>query len=142
MKHWLKLLVVAVGIGGLFVSVCFGEEPTKQEKVFRAIIDEDGVQRVDVLGGSYFFSPNHIVVKVNTPVELQVRKEPGIVPHDIVAESPEAGIVFDVSLDKEPKVIRFTPTKTGSYPFYCDKKLLFFESHREKGMEGILEVVQ
>jgi hypothetical protein len=30
----------------------------------------------------------------------------------------------------------------GEYPFYCSKKLLFFKSHREKGMEGMLEVVQ
>jgi plastocyanin domain-containing protein len=142
MRHWLKLLFAVAGIGALFVSVVSGEEPAKQEKVFRAIIDADGVQRVDVLGGGYFFSPHHIVVKVNTPVELKVRKEPGIVPHDIVLKAPEAGIDFSVSLETEPKVIRFTPTKTGSYPFYCDKKLLFFESHREKGMEGILEVVQ
>lgn len=36
----------------------------------------------------------------------------------------------------------FTTTKPGKYPFYCDKKLLFMDSHREKGMEGILEVVE
>jgi plastocyanin domain-containing protein len=98
------------------------------------------VQRVEVRGGSYFFSPRHIIVKVNTPVELKVRKEPGIVPHNMVLKAPEAGIDFNVSLDDTPKVIRFTPTKPGSYPFYCDKKLLFFESHREKGMKGVLEV--
>ncbi len=45
-------------------------------------------------------------------------------------------------MENEAKVIRFTPTRVGSYPFYCNKKLLFFESHREKGMEGILEVVE
>jgi hypothetical protein len=27
----------------------------------------------------------------------------------------------------------------GIYLFYCDKKLLFLPSHREKGMEGRLE---
>lgn len=142
MKHWLKLLFVAASIGGLFVAAASGEEQAQQEKVFRAITDPDGVQRVDVLGGSYFFSPRHIVVKVNTPVELKVRKEPGIVPHNIAIKAPEAGIDFDVPLETEPKVVRFTPTKTGSYSFYCTKKLLFFESHREKGMEGVLEVIQ
>ncbi|HEX9079207.1 MAG TPA: hypothetical protein VF795_06445 [Desulfuromonadaceae bacterium] len=141
MKQWLKLLFVAAGIGVLFAAAVSGEEKAQQEKVFRAIIDPDGVQRVDVLGGSYFFSPRHIIVKVNTPVELRVRKEPGIIPHDIAIKAPEAGIDFEVSLETEPKVIRFTPTKTGSYPFYCTKKLLFFESHRKKGMEGVLEVI-
>ena len=36
--------------------------------------------------------------------------------------------------------VRFTPTKAGVFAFYCDKKLLFFKSHREKGMEGVLKV--
>ena len=32
------------------------------------------------------------------------------------------------------------PTRAGTYAFYCDKKLLFFPSHREKEMEGQIEV--
>ncbi len=114
----------------------------EKEKVFRATVGDDGVQRVEVMGGSYFFNPNHIIVKVNVPVELIVRKESGIVPHNIVIKAPEAGIDFDVAMASEPKVIRFTPTRVGTYPMYCSKKLLFFESHREKGMEGVLEVVE
>lgn len=113
-----------------------------EEKVYRAVIDNDGVQRVKVLGGSYFFDPNQIIVKVNVPVELQVRKEAGIVPHDIAMKSPEAGMNFKESLETEPKEIRFTPTRIGRYPFYCDKKLLFFKSHKKKGMAGIIEVVE
>lgn len=49
---------------------------------------------------------------------------------------------FEVSLTTEPKVVKFTPTKSGRYPFYCSKKLLIFESHEEKGMKGVLEVVE
>ena len=112
------------------------------EKLVTAKIDSDGVQRVDILGGGYFFNPNHIIVKVNVPVEFKVKKESGMIPHNIVVNAPEAGIDFDVSMGVEPKTIRFTPTKTGNFPIYCSKKLLFFESHREKGMEGVLEVVQ
>lgn len=113
-----------------------------EEKLFRATIDADGVQRVDIVGGGYFFNPNHIIVKVNVPVELKIRKEPGIVPHNFVLKAAEMALDQDVSLGTEPKVVRFTPTKPGKYPFYCSKKLLFFESHREKGMEGVLEVVE
>jgi len=51
-------------------------------------------------------------------------------------------IEVEESLSSEPKTVRFTPTKTGVYPMYCSKKLLFFASHREKGMEGELEVVE
>jgi len=73
---------------------------------------------------------------------LVVKKESGIGPHNIVAKSPEAGIDFNEGMSSEPKSITFTPTKAGTYPFYCDKKLLFFESHREKGMEGVIEVIE
>jgi len=113
-----------------------------EEEIYRAVPAPDGVQRVEILGGGYFFKPNHVIVKVNQPVEFKVRKEGGIVPHDIVIDSPEAGISVHESLSSEPKVIRFTPTKVGKYPFYCSKKPPFFKSHREKGMEGVLEVVE
>ena len=78
---------------------------------------------------------------MGVPVELKVRKESGWVPHNFVVKAPEAGIDFEESLGTEAKTIRFTPTKAGTYPMYCSKKLLFFESHREKGMEGMIEVV-
>jgi plastocyanin len=42
--------------------------------------------------------------------------------------------------DGKSATVRFTPTHPGTFVFYCDKKLLFFKSHREKGMEGRLEV--
>ena len=126
----------------LAASSGFSEEKPGSNKALKATIDPDGIQRVEIVGGGYFFNPDHIMVKVNVPVELKVRKEPGMVPHNIVMKSPEAGIEFDVALSSEPKMILFVPTKTGIFPFYCSKKLLFFESHREKGMEGTLEVVQ
>ena len=44
-----------------------------------------------------------------------------------------------VDLSTEPKVIKFTPTKVGKYPFYCSKRFLFW-THRAKGMKGVLEV--
>ncbi|MHC1698093.1 MAG: cupredoxin domain-containing protein [Geobacteraceae bacterium] len=109
---------------------------------YRAAIDEDGVQRVEVVGGGYFYKPDHIVVKVKVPVELKVSKEGGIIPHDFVIDAPDAGIAVKESLSGEPKVVRFTPTKVGKYPFYCSKKPPFFKSHRDKGMEGVLEVVE
>jgi plastocyanin domain-containing protein len=113
-----------------------------EKEPYRAAIDADGVQRVEIVGGGYFYKPDYIMVKVNVPVEFKVRKEGGIVPHDLVIDAPDAGIMVRESLSGEPKVIRFTPTKVGKYPFYCSKKPPFFKSHREKGMEGVLEVVE
>ena len=108
-----------------------------------ATVDPDGVQRVEVIGGEYYFDPNYIVVKVNTPVELKVRKASGFIPHDMVVKAPEAGIDFKVNLDsKKPEIVKFTPTKIGKYEMSCDKKLLFFKSHKDKGMDGMIEVVE
>ena len=119
---------------------CQGAEEKQEQVRFTATVDTDGVQRIDVLGGSYFYKPNYIIVKVNVPVELKVAKESGLTPHDIAMASPEAGMEFKEGISTTPKVIKFTPTKTGKYPFYCTMKS-FFSSHREKGMEGVIEVV-
>jgi plastocyanin domain-containing protein len=138
-----RIFIVVILLSGpaLLAGPVWPDEKPKEESVFKATIDKDGVQRVEMVGGSYFFRPNRVIVKVNVPVELSIRKESGIVPHDIVLKAPEAGIDFTLSLSEDPQTVRFTPTRTGRYPFYCDKKFLFFPSHREEGMEGILEVI-
>ncbi len=101
---------------------------------------EEGVQKVQVTATEYSFTPDRISVKVNMPVELSVRKEAGLVPHNITLNAPEAGIDFSEALSTEPVTIKFTPTKAGEYTFFCSKKLPFSKSHKEKGMEGILIV--
>jgi plastocyanin domain-containing protein len=101
---------------------------------------EDGIQKVQITATEYSFTPNRISVKVNMPVELSVRKEAGLAPHNITLKAPEADIDFSESLSTEPITIKFTPTKAGEYTFFCNKKLPFSKSHREKGMEGILIV--
>lgn len=119
-------------------AVSFAQD---QKEVHVAKVDPDGVQRVRIVGGGYFFKPYHIIVKVNVPVELVASREAGIVPHNLVIRAPEVGIAVEEDLATEPKKITFTATAVGKYPFYCGKKLLFFASHRERGMEGVLEVV-
>jgi plastocyanin len=134
MKKFILLFILLVTVTTLHAA--------QGGKTIRAAIDKDGVQRVTVVGGSYYFDPSHIIVKVNVPVELSVRKESGLVPHNIVVRAVQAGIDFDEEMGNDAKIIKFTPTRAGKYPIYCSKKLLFFESHREKGMEGLLEVVE
>ena len=126
---------------GLFI-VMLGSIVMAEMETSHGTIDDDGVQRVVILGGGYFFKPDHIIVKVNVPVEMVIRKEDGFIPHNFIIDAPEAGIEVNEGMSSDPKVVRFTPTKVGMYPYYCSKKLLFFDDHREKGMEGVLEVVE
>lgn len=73
---------------------------------------------------------------------LTITKGSGLVAHDIVMHSPKAGIEFAVDIADNPKMrtISFTPTKVGKYPVFSTKKQFFFPSHRDKGMDGTLEV--
>jgi plastocyanin len=108
---------------------------------FVATVGSDGMQHVEIIGGEYYFDPNYIVVKVNKPVELKVKKKAGYVPHNIAVKAPEAGIDFKADLGKEGQSITFTPTKVGKYEMICDKRLLWFKSHKDRGMDGFIEVV-
>jgi plastocyanin domain-containing protein len=134
----MKQAIIIAGLAVLaMLSFGFAADPPTVVPV-----DKDGVQRVDMVAGDYFFKPSHIIVKVNVPVEINIRKETYIVPHSIIINAPKAGIKVSESLSRDPKAITFTPSKSGKYAVFCDKKPPFLSSHREKGMEGILEVVE
>ncbi len=133
---------LAAVLGMLFILAALASAAdTFVEKRFAATVDPDGTQRVSILAGAYFFDPNVIVVKADVPVELSVKREAGITPHDFVLKAPEAGIDIKTDLATEPKVVKFTATKPGRYPFECSERFLFFTSHKDRGMHGILEVV-
>jgi len=99
------------------------------------------MQRVSIRMDSYSYTPNHIIVRVGKPVELILTSVTTLTPHNFVLKEPAAGLTVeqDVRAGKT-LTVRFTPAQPGVFTFYCDKKLLFFASHREKGMEGRLEV--
>ncbi len=99
-------------------------------------------QTIEVILDSYKFVPEKIVVEVNKPVELKLKSVTSIIPHNITIDDPESGIFFNEDVGSGDKgVVSFTPTKTGTYEFYCDKKNIF-ANHKKKGMVGTLEVVE
>ncbi len=135
----LVIVFAALAVGAQDAAVT-APAPPAGEAPYVVPVAADGVQRVDVLGGSYFFKPKHIVVKANVPVELRIAKEKGLVPHNAVIKAPEAGIDFNIEMKTAPTPVSFTPTQPGTYPMVCTKKFLWM-THKEKGMEGVLEVV-
>ncbi len=100
-------------------------------------ISADGVQRATIILDSYSYSPGHLIVEVGKPVELLLTSVTIITPHNFIIK--ELAIEQDVGAGKTIAVT-FTPTQVGTFAIYCDKKLPFFPSHREKGMGGKLEV--
>jgi plastocyanin len=100
-------------------------------------------QVIEIRLGSYYIKPEKVTVKVGQPVTLKIINEATMVPHDLIIAAPEVGI--DVRVDVpagKTGGANFTPGKVGVYEMFCDKKLLFMASHKEKGMKGVLEVIE
>ena len=106
-----------------------------------ASLDADGVQRAAMVLDNYSYSPSHLIVQAGKPVELTLTRASSFTPHNLIIDDPASGLSInqDVPGSKSVK-LNFTPTRTGSFTFYCDKKAPFMPSHRDKGMEGVLEV--
>ena len=116
------------------------EAGANTEPVF-AETGADGVQRMEIVLDSYSFTPAYIIVKTGKPVEFHLRNVATIAPHNFTLETIANGL--DLHKDVAPgetAMLTFSPTVPGTYEFYCDKKLAFFPSHKEKGMIGKLEV--
>lgn len=101
----------------------------------------DGVQRATVILDSYSYTPNHLIVEAGKPVELTLTSVTTITPHNFIIKDPAGSLSVeqDVSAGKTV-IVKFTPTQSGTFPIYCDKRLWPLPSHRDKGMEGKLEV--
>jgi plastocyanin len=130
---------LAVGLSAL---LCWGSSQSLlAEEPAVLAPDQDGVQRATLILDSYSYAPSHLVVQAGHPVELTLTSVTTLTPHNFVLKEPGAGLQIEQEVGAgKTAVVRFTPSQPGLFTFYCDKKLLFFASHREKGMEGRLEV--
>ena len=91
--------------------------------------------------GDYAFRPATIEVVVGDPVELTLINDDRLTPHNLTLDAAEAGLHVDVDVGAHKEVVvRFTPSATGTFPFFCNKKLPFAKSHRDHGMVGELVV--
>lgn len=106
--------------------------------IYTAAASADDVQQIELVAESYRFVPDHIVVEAGEPVSLVIVKK-GMTPHDFIIDDPASGLSIKERLSGTTE-IRFTPERTGIFTFYCGKKLPFMASHRDKGMQGTLEV--
>ena len=123
------------------VTIVHAAEPSQPGPPVVISVAEDGVQRATVTLDSYSYTPNHLIVEVGKPVELTLTSVTTIIPHNFVIKDPTGNLSVeqDVSAGKTV-TITFTPTQPGIFPIYCDKRLWPLPSHRDKGMEGTLEV--
>jgi heme/copper-type cytochrome/quinol oxidase subunit 2 len=138
MSRTINLLMIAIALACLIGTGLLAFVHASESAAPVVVpISPDGVQRATVTLDSYSYSPKHLVVEAGKPVELTLTSVTTFTPHNFLIK--ELSIEQDVSAGKT-KTVKFTPTQAGLYDIYCDKKLLFFQSHREKGMEGKLEI--
>ena len=108
---------------------------------FAAHAADADAQQVTVHLGDYRFQPANIEVIAGRPVELTLVNDDKITPHNFTLKEPAAGLDLSANVSGgESTTLRFTPQTAGTYPLYCNKKLPFMKSHRERGMEGKLVV--
>ena len=103
--------------------------------------DDQGIQRATIIMDSYSYSPNELSVEAGKPVELTLRNAATFTPHTFHLADPASGLHVHAEVSAgESQTVSFTPNQRGTFTFYCEKRLLFFKSHRERGQEGHLEV--
>ena len=85
--------------------------------------------------------PDRITVQTGQTVQLELTNTDSLTPHNFTLKAEEAGLNVDVDVSAgKTEVVDITPLAPGRYKFYCNKKLLFMKSHRDRGMEGTLVV--
>lgn len=123
------------------VTIVHAAEPSQSGPPMVIPVAADGVQRATVTLDSYSYNPNHLIVEAGKPVELALTSVTTIIPHNFIIKDPAGSLSVeqDVSAGKTV-TITFTPPQPGIFTIYCDKRLWPLPSHRDKGMEGTLEV--
>lgn len=130
-----------IGAIGLLITlqgaVAQAADSAQPATPFVVSVGTDGVQRATITLDSYSYTPKHLIVEAGKPLELTLTSVTTITPHNFIIK--ELSIEQDLSAGKTV-TITFTPTQTGTFPIYCDKRLWPLPSHRDKGMEGTFEV--
>ena len=96
---------------------------------------------IEIRMGDYRFTPAEVQLVANQPAVLRLINTDGMTPHNFRLNTGGQAANIDIDISAGDSVeVKLDPVPEGEYTFYCDKKLPFMKSHREKGMEGRLIV--
>jgi heme/copper-type cytochrome/quinol oxidase subunit 2 len=140
-RQLLNLMAMVWLLTSVGMAIVYGAEPSQPGPPVVIPVAADGVQRASITLDSYSYSPNHLIVEAGKPVELTLTSVTTVIPHNFIIKdlTGTLSVEQDVSAGKTV-TINFTPAQPGTFPIYCDKRLWPLPSHRDKGMEGTLEV--
>ncbi len=102
---------------------------------------DTNAKRIPITLGDYRFSPHQLALEAGQPVLLELTNSDNLTPHNFTLKDSEGKLDIDIDVSAATtREVALTPELTGTYVFYCSKKLPFLKSHREHGMEGTLVV--
>lgn len=87
----------------------------------------DGVTTVNLEAGSFYFKPNEIRVKKGDKVKIIMTSKDMM--HDFYID--ELNVKLPITKAGETNTVEFTPTKTGTFEYYCS-----VGQHRKNGQVG------
>jgi uncharacterized cupredoxin-like copper-binding protein len=94
-----------------------------------------GPQDVSIRGlDTLKYEPTTLTVRSGRPVHLTLNN-PGALIHDWVIDNLDGNKVAVEAAPSKTATLDFTPSKAGSYEFYCSQP-----GHKEAGMKGTLVV--
>lgn len=97
----------------------------------------NGTQTITIKLGDYRYSPDHFQLVAGTPVRLVLINTDGITPHNFTLQDKTGRLDIDVDVSAgKTSETGFTPLVPGTYTFFCNKKIPFMKSHRDRGMQG------
>ena len=139
--RWLYMLATVGLLTSVVVTFAVAAEPSQSDVPMITPVAADGVQRATITVDSYSYAPSHVIVEAGKPVELTLTSVTTMIPHNFIINDPAGNLSVEQDVGAGKTVtITFTPTERGTFPIYCDKRLWPLPSHRDKGMEGKLEV--
>ncbi len=98
-------------------------------------------QQITISMESYAYTPAEVRVDKGQPLTLTLSNQSFLVPHNFLLDDPHGNRLVELDISSgDVQAVSLTLNETGMYSFYCDKKFLFFPSHRKQGMEGHLYV--
>lgn len=139
--RWLHMLPTVGLLISVVVTNAVATEPSQSGHLMVIPLAADGVQRATITLDSYSYAPSHVIVQAGKAVELTLTSVTTLIPHNFIIKDPAGDLSVEQDVGAGKTVtITFTPTQRGTFPIYCDKRLWPLPSHRDKGMEGKLEV--
>lgn len=123
----LALLLVGAGCGSP-VTKQPADMATTATDAPAATTNQTSVRDISLESGYFFFKPNKLVLKKDQPVRITFKNQ-GV--HTFTVD--ELGLNFP--LRDSSVTIEFTPSKTGTFEFYCA-----IPGHRQSGQVGTMVV--